>query len=56
MPDGVNYTIWRIVISDTINASYMEVCEEWTVDDLVEAHLLLNEIDRARIKASSGIK
>jgi hypothetical protein len=44
----VDWYIWRVATSPKIRDSYAEICEQWSYEDLVHAHAvidMLEEID-----------
>jgi hypothetical protein len=44
----VNWLCWRPVVSTPPLGTWIEVTEQWCLDDLVQAHALLNAFDAAR--------
>lgn len=42
---GVDWFVWRIVISPHINESLTTIEREWSLGQLVQAHVVLDSID-----------
>lgn len=55
MPAGVNWFVWRVLTHSRMRATLEEIEQYWSVEDLVDANLLVNtfdELDRiAALKA-----
>jgi len=44
----VDWFIWRIVVAERFKASLAEIEGAWSLDDLVDAHALLDALEAAR--------
>jgi len=43
--EGVDFTVWRIVASQHMTASLTEIRNEWSMGDIVDAHLVMDMLD-----------
>ena len=45
IPDEINWEVWRIVSSERYSASLVEVETLWSLDDLLDAHMVLDLLE-----------
>ncbi len=53
IPVGVDWDIYRIVVSPRFQADANRIRYEWSLEDLVDAHLIEDMFDEAERKAAS---
>lgn len=49
VPKGIDWDVWRVLSSPRINVSLVELETQWSLDDLLDANLVLDtfeELDR----------
>ena len=51
IPDGIDWEIWRIVASDKIQVSLIEIQTQWSVDDMWQAHEVLDMYQELEARA-----
>lgn len=58
IPDHLDWTTWRIVSSERLKAGLVEVETQWSLDDVWDAHevLDLHEESEAKAAARAGRK
>ena len=54
LPPGVDWLIWRVVMSDSIHVGLQEVETYWSLEDLLDAHELLDAFQDAQRKATTS--
>ena len=52
IPDGVEWEIWRIVSSGRIHVSLIEIQTQWSIEDVWQAHQVLDLHEELEYKAS----
>lgn len=53
MPEGIDYDVWRIVSSERYSVPSPDfVMKRWTLEDVVDAHAMLNLYDRLDARAA----
>jgi len=46
----VNWDVWRIVTHPRITCTLTEVYDQWSIEDLIEAHKVLDMLENATIE------
>jgi len=41
----IDWWVWRPVVSPHLHVSLVEVTTQWTLSDLLDAHIMLNLLD-----------
>ena len=55
MPEGLDWEIWRIISSPRFSVpSPATILTEWSMEDLVDAHLVLDLFDLLEEKAAKA--
>lgn len=47
LPVGLDWELWRLLTDHRVHASKREIEEEWTLDDVLDAHAALDARDHA---------
>jgi hypothetical protein len=45
---GIQWWVWRLVVSPDVRASLPEVRYQWAFADVLEAHVVLDALEKAR--------
>lgn len=48
VPSGADWMVWRIVLSTEFKASKEEIETRWTLAELMQAHIFLDQIEAIR--------
>lgn len=51
LSEEVDWWIWRIVTSDRIRGDLISIQTEWSIDDVLDAHFVLNAFAEAEADA-----
>ena len=51
IPAGLDWEVWRIVASPRMGATLKEIREDWSLLDLLDAHITLDLLDDAEARA-----
>ena len=54
MPATVPWYYWRVMISGRFPVTLTEIQNAWTIDDLLDAHLMLNALEDAEAERSKA--
>lgn len=54
IPAGIDWDIHRIASSERYSDSYVTICHEWSLDDLYEAHTVLDMYDELAKKEAAA--
>lgn len=49
----MDWFFWRIVTSDKIRVGLVEIETQWTIDDVLDAHLVLDALESAEAEAEA---
>ncbi len=47
LPVDIDWELWRLLTDPRVHASKREIEEEWTLDDVLDAHAVLDAKDHA---------
>jgi hypothetical protein len=56
IPDGLNWFVWRVATHERSRASLIEIQTEWSLADLVDAHMALDVHDELQRRLSQRLK
>lgn len=56
IPDGLDWEVWRLLTDPRIKATKREIEEDWTLEDLLDAHTALDIRDQVEALANAPQK
>lgn len=53
LPAYVDWEVWRVVTSDRIQVGLNELLERWSLEDVWDAHAVLDAVETASVRAAA---
>lgn len=56
VPEEIDTFVWRLLVSDTIKVTLTELDTSWSIDDMLDAHIVLDIMDAQESRAAAAAR